>query len=69
MYDDYTDKIRISGLQKGDRISLFDLTGKPVFDKLLTSGELDINGSQLNKGIYFLRSEGKINLAGLRIMR
>jgi hypothetical protein len=69
LYDDFNGKIRITGLRKGDLISLFDISGKPVFTTSIPSDELEIEDGSLKKGVYMLRSEGKINAAGIRIVR
>lgn len=49
-----SDFIKIDGLQKDETIKIFNITGKKVFEKNITSKE-DINIRNLKNGIYLLK--------------
>jgi hypothetical protein len=68
-YDDASALIRISGLKAGDLISVSDLLGKPTYSARISSDFLELNADCLPGGVYFLRSEGKFNFSGLRIIK
>jgi hypothetical protein len=61
--------IRISGLKAGDHFTVSDYLGRPVYSGKLSSDLLEIKRDLLTAGVYFLRSAGRINFSGLRIIR
>ena len=67
MYDDASGFIRVTGLKTGDLVTISSPSGKTVLNERVSSDRLQILASRLPEGIYFLKSEGIINFAGVRL--
>jgi hypothetical protein len=51
------------------QLSLYDFTGKLIFEKNLAAGVSDLNVSKLSSGNYFIRLRGKSSLNYFRIIK
>ena len=58
-----TGKFTISGLDKGNVIRIFDVTGKLVYDEIAKDNSVVVDLEGLNKGIYIYQ----INSAGKEV--
>ena len=49
------DELRISGLQTGEVISVYDLSGRVLLEQKTTGAVERMKTTQLNAGVYFIR--------------
>ena len=60
---DYT---RLIGLNVGDEISLFTSSGICINKEIANGEEMELNYSNMNEGVYFIRVRDKIVLKTIK---